>query len=247
MVAFVVDGRRLKPRPAASGVRWRRGLAVAPARDHESRWGGVGDLSVREDVLSSEACEGASAPARGAGLSEVEAAVIAAARRRDHEAFAAIVTCYDARLRSLAFHLLGDRHDLDDALQEVYVHAYRGLPSFRGDAALGTWLHRLTYTTCLNLVRAQSRRPAIADLEAPESPDGGPDPAERMACAEDFARLLASLPLEQRAAVVLVDALSHTYAEAAAIIGIPAGTVASRLAAARDRLRDQLAARKEEP
>jgi RNA polymerase sigma-70 factor, ECF subfamily len=206
----------------------------------------VGDLSVREDVLTSEAREGAPAPARSAGPPEVEAAVVAAARRRDHEAFAAIVACYDARLRSLAFHLLGDRHDLDDALQEVYVHAYRGLPSFRGDAALGTWLHRLTYTTCLNLMRAQSRRPAIADLDAPESPDGGADPAERLARTQDFAGLLASLSLEQRAAVVLVDALDHTYAEAGAIMGIPAGTVASRLAAARGRLRDELAAREVE-
>jgi RNA polymerase sigma-70 factor, ECF subfamily len=173
------------------------------------------------------------APAHG----DVAEAVIIAAGRGDHAAFAAIVEHYDDRLRALAFHLLHGADDLDDAMQQAYVKAYRGLSAFRGSSALGTWLHRITYTTCLNMIRTRSRHPEASDLEIPDRGVVDSDPAHAIGGADAFARLLAALPVEQRAAVVLVDSQGYAYSEAAAILGIPPGTVASRLSSAHERLR----------
>lgn len=168
---------------------------------------------------------------------EIANAVLAAARRGDHEAFAAIVEHYDERLRSLAYHILRDAADLDDTMQEAYVKAYRGLRGFRGSSALGTWLYRITYNTCLNIVRARSRRPIASDRDHLERVGGDIDTADEVAGLDAFDRLLAGLPLEQRAVVVLIDVRGHTYADASEILGIPPGTVASRLSAAHTRLR----------
>jgi RNA polymerase sigma-70 factor, ECF subfamily len=175
-------------------------------------------------------------PARG----DVAEAVITAAGWGDHAAFAEIVEHYDDRLRALAFHVLGGADDLDDAMQEAYVKAYRGLASFRGSSALGTWLHRITYTTCLNEIRSRGRRPEPIDSEDLQPVDAGVDPAGAIGGADAFERLLAALSLEQRAAVVLVDTQGYAYSEAAAILGIPPGTVASRLSSAHARLRTAL-------
>jgi RNA polymerase sigma-70 factor (ECF subfamily) len=171
---------------------------------------------------------------------EIAEAVVIAAGRGDHAAFAAIVEHYDDRLRTLAFHVLRNPDELDDAMQDTYVKAYRGLSTFRGSSTLGTWLHRITYTTCLNVLRSHARRPAAGDRATPEWPATGADPAETVAGADGFERLLAALSPEQRAVVVLIDSLGHTYAEASEMLGLPAGTVASRLSSAHARLRPGL-------
>ena len=176
--------------------------------------------------------------------SEVADTVIAAARRGDHQAFTALVSHYDDRLRVLAFHLLHDPETTRDALQDAYVKAYVGLSGFRGESELGTWLHRIVYTTCLNHLRSIARRPRPVgeDSDAREGRDeAGRDPADAVASALDLESLLRSLPTEQRAAVVLVDALGVSYVKTAEILGVAPGTVASRVASARAKLRRALA------
>jgi RNA polymerase sigma-70 factor (ECF subfamily) len=177
--------------------------------------------------------------------SEVADTVIAAARRGDHQAFTALVSHYDDRLRALAYHLLHDPEATRDALQDAYVKAYVGLSGFRGESELGTWLHRIVYTTCLNHLRSIARRPRPVgeDSDAREGRDeAGRDPADTVASALDLESLLRSLPPEQRAAVVLVDALGVSYEKTAEILGVAQGTVASRVARARVKLRRALAA-----
>ena len=168
---------------------------------------------------------------------------LAAARNGDRDAFVAIVDHYDERLRALAFHMVRDRESTRDVLQDAYVKAYVGLPGFREDADLGTWLYRIVYTTCLNHLRSVSRRPqATGDDPAPalERLGGRRDPSGEVDASLDFAEVLRSLPPEQRAAVVLVDAWGLSFARAAEALGIPQGTVASRVSSARAKLRSAL-------
>jgi RNA polymerase sigma-70 factor (ECF subfamily) len=180
--------------------------------------------------------------------SEAAETVTAQARRGDHRAFTALVSHYDERLRVLAFHLLHDPEATRDALQDAYVKAYVGLPGFRGESGIGTWLHRIVYTTCLNHLRSTSRRPQPAD-ERPDAQAGrdeaGRDPGDIAASALDLEALLRSLPPEQRAAVVLVDALGMGYKQTGEILGVAQGTVASRVTSARAKLRRALAPREE--
>jgi RNA polymerase sigma-70 factor (ECF subfamily) len=149
--------------------------------------------------------------------------------------FTALVRRHDEGLRGLAYRLLGDRDTMDDVLQETYVSAFKALPRFRGDSDLATWLYRIAYNACLDELR---RRKTVVPLErVADRPDPAPGPAERTATAQILAQALAALAPEDRAAVLLVDAQGFDYAAAAEILGIPTGTVASRLNRARTLLR----------
>jgi RNA polymerase sigma-70 factor, ECF subfamily len=171
-------------------------------------------------------------PALGPGLDR-EAALVDRARRGDQEAFTALLRHHDPGLRSLAFRVLGDRERMDDALQEGYVRAFRALPRFRGEARFGTWLYRIVYNACLNEL-ARSRRLAAVPLE---EGDLASDPVSELSRRRDLAEALAALAPEDRAAVLLVDAQGFDYREAASVLGVPTGTVASRLHRARKALR----------
>jgi RNA polymerase sigma-70 factor, ECF subfamily len=160
------------------------------------------------------------------------------ARNVDAAAFVALVELHDQSLRRLAFRLLGDRDAMDDVLQEAYVKAFRALPRFRGRSTLGTWLYRIVYNACLDELR---RDRAIRTV--PFEPDTAcevADPADAVTGDSRVTDALASLPPEQRAAVLLVDADGLDYRAAADVLGVEVGTVASRLNRARTSLRRAL-------
>jgi RNA polymerase sigma-70 factor (ECF subfamily) len=184
---------------------------------------------------------------------EVAPAVLDRARAGDQRAFTDLVRHYDHRLRALAYRLLGDRAAMDDALQEAYVKAYRALPAFRGEAGVGTWLYQITYRACVDQQRREGRhRAQPLDLSEGGAGDAGPggaggpagrsaDPAATATARTDLQRALAALPVDQRAAVLLVDAEGLDYDAAAAVLGVAPGTIASRLSRARTALRAALA------
>jgi RNA polymerase sigma-70 factor (ECF subfamily) len=168
-------------------------------------------------------------------------ALLRAARRGDPDAFMKLLAPERSRLESLAYRLLDDGADVADVLQDAYLSAYRALPKYRGDARLATWLYRITYNACL---RHQARRPETAEAEANQGPPS-PDHAASVAARLDLAAALAELPIEQRALVLMVDRDGFDYRAAAEALSIPLGTVSSRLAAARARLRGALSPEQE--
>jgi RNA polymerase sigma-70 factor, ECF subfamily len=171
---------------------------------------------------------------------DLDAAVIEEAQRGDQEAFATVIKHYDHGLRALAYRVLGDADRMDDALQEAYVKAFRSLSSFRGESRLGTWLYRIVYNACLDELE-RSRRVVQLPLEdALDPPDPRPDLAETVARRSGLAEALAELAPDERAAVLLVDAQGFDYRSAAEALGVPEGTVASRLNRARGELRRAL-------
>jgi RNA polymerase sigma-70 factor (ECF subfamily) len=177
-----------------------------------------------------------SVPARPA---EIDRFTLRAARRGDRHAFDAIVALYTDRLRLLAFHLLHDPDLIDDALQDAFFNAYRGLPAFRGGSSLGTWLYRITYTVCLGYLRRR-KPPGVSfeDVEQVLAADG--DLEESFVQHDRVTAALATLTPEQRAAVLLVDLYGYDYGSAGDVLDVPRGTVASRLNVARASLRSAL-------
>jgi RNA polymerase sigma-70 factor (ECF subfamily) len=173
---------------------------------------------------------------------EVHESVVDAARRGDPDAFAAILRHYDGRLRALAYRIVGRGDMMDDVVQEASIKAFRALPEFAGRSALSTWLLRIVYTTALNALRSErnlrSRPVDPQELEA----TSGPDPADELPQRQAVVDALASLPPDQRAVVWLILQQGYDHATAGEILGIPPGTVASRLHHARARLRQALGA-----
>ena len=142
---------------------------------------------------------------------------------------------------AVALRTLADREEAADALQDALLSAYRSAGSYRGEAAVTTWLHRIVVNACLDRVRRARNRPTVplpADNRAPA------ERRDRLSERETSLEVLAALgrlPADQRAALVLVDIEGFPAEEAARILGVPVGTVKSRCARGRARLAGALA------
>jgi RNA polymerase sigma-70 factor (ECF subfamily) len=165
-------------------------------------------------------------------------ALVLRAQSGDRDAFSSLIRQHDLSMRRLAYGIVGDRGAMDDALQEAYLRAYRGLPGFHGDSAFGTWLYRIVYRTCLDELR---RRKAVAPLDdAVEIADTKAGPDAQATARHDIDAAMAKLSSDMRAAVWLVDGEGLSYDEAAGVLGVPPGTIASRVSRARVQLRRAL-------
>ena len=160
----------------------------------------------------------------------------------DPNAFATLVHRHQHRLWAVALRMMRNPHDAADALQDAYLAAFRRADGFRGEAQVSTWLHRIVVNACLDRLRKQQRQqaeqplPADPDRTAELVAESAPDPVEQQELRDDLAAALAQLNDDQRVALVLVDVEGYPVDEAAAILGVPAGTVKSRCARGRARL-----------
>ncbi len=166
----------------------------------------------------------------------------------DPAAFGILFARHRDRLWAVALRTMGNPEDAADGLQDGLVAAFRRAGSFRGEAQVTTWLHRVVVNACLDRIRAAKVRAADAlpdDLDelggrgSLVSADTAHDPAD-LAVADERRRLvveaLATLPEEQRAALVLVDMEGFSVADAAQILGCAEGTVKSRCSRGSSRL-----------
>jgi RNA polymerase sigma-70 factor (ECF subfamily) len=155
----------------------------------------------------------------------------------DPHAFGELVHRHSNRLWAVALRTLGDREEAADALQDALLSAYHSASSFRGDAAITTWLHRIVVNACLDRMRRRKVRPTVPLPEAgPGEPIQPGDPIAERDTALVVRAGLGQLPDDQRAALVLVEIEGHSVAETAAILGVAEGTVKSRCARGRARL-----------
>jgi RNA polymerase sigma-70 factor (ECF subfamily) len=181
-----------------------------------------------------------------------EAGLIQDAVRGDLTAFNRLVLAYQDMVFSHAYRILGDMHLAEDATQEAMISAYKNIHNFRG-GSFKAWMLRIVTNAAYDEIRRQQRRPTTplepvdSDEEEIESPAWMMDPGERPEETTEREELgkaiqdcLDNLPDEFRVIAVLVDVQGLDYAEASSVVGIPLGTIKSRLARARLRLRDCL-------
>ncbi len=181
-----------------------------------------------------------------------EIALIGDARQGDLDAFNRLVLAYQDRVYSQAYRVLNDPQAADDATQEAFISAYKNLRSFRG-GSFRAWLFRIVTNACYDELRRRKRKPTTSleplddSGDEIESPHWIADPGEmpedtvvRSELGKAIQNCLDKLPVDFRVIVVLVDIQGMDYLEAADVIGKPLGTVKSRLARARSRMRDCL-------
>ena len=159
------------------------------------------------------------------------------ARAGDRRALDELLRRHVDRVHALCRRMLGTEADAADATQESLIAIARGLSAgrFDGRAAFTTWAYRVATNACLDELRRRGRRPEATDDEQLERMGAGVAPGPDAAVAErlDVETALARLPLDFRAAVVLRDLCGLDYAEIAATLSIPPGTVRSRIARGR--------------
>ena len=182
---------------------------------------------------------------------DVDPEVVRACQRGEPGAMDALIRATYADVFALALRLTRDRDEAADVTQEVFVRVLRSVGGFRGEAAFGTWLHRVTVNASLTSLRKRSRqaRPGLQAFGAPgehagaELADDAAGPEERAERAELLARAqaaVAALPESSRTIVVLRDVEGLSTAEVAAATGLSETAVKVRLFRARERLRASL-------
>ncbi|GIH75323.1 RNA polymerase sigma factor SigM [Planobispora longispora] len=156
----------------------------------------------------------------------------------DPHAFSEIVKRHRDRMWAVALRTLGDPDEAADAVQDAFVSAYRKAESFRGEAAVTTWLHRIVVNACLDRMRRKSVRPVADDelIEAAERDTPVPDQTAEREVSMEVSSALKLLPADQRAALVLVDMMGYSVEDAAHVLQVPSGTVKSRCARGRAKL-----------
>jgi RNA polymerase sigma-70 factor (ECF subfamily) len=164
----------------------------------------------------------------------------------DPDAFGLLFRRHRDRLWAVAIRTLGDPEEAADALQDAMISAFRRAGSFRGDSAVTTWLHRIVVNACLDRLRRRAARPPTtgADQQALEvlaADRSRPDPSADTDTSLDVLAALRLLPADQQAALVLVDMLGYSVADAAEVLAVSVGTVKSRCSRGRARLLPHLA------
>ena len=166
----------------------------------------------------------------------------------DHEAFGTLITEHERAVYRLCLRMTGNQQDAEDLSQEAFLKAWRGLRFFSFESTFSTWLHRLATNVCIDHLRKQKRRPAVSLTMQEEEelgfelevPDPEPLPEEQLLHEERKEQITAAMSmLDEEFRTVLywrvVEELS--YEEVGEITGLKAGTVKSRLARARLKLK----------
>jgi RNA polymerase sigma-70 factor (ECF subfamily) len=174
------------------------------------------------------------------------------AKAGEARAFAELVRRYRPRIYALALHVTGSACDADDVAQDVFLRAYRALPSFEGRGDFFHWIYRIALHLAFDERRARARR-AGASLDDPRvelavAVDARGDPRRAAALRQIYRRLLAALDVLSpvlRATVILVCIQGLSHPEAARVLGTNTGTIAWRIHEARARLRAAMHAQAE--
>jgi RNA polymerase sigma-70 factor, ECF subfamily len=168
---------------------------------------------------------------------EAEQTLVRRAQAGDHDAYRALYEAYLPRIHALAYRMCGDADLADDLVQAVFVRIHRALPSYRGDAPPGAWMHRVAVSVILNGLRAERRR---TTREVPLDPLNEPATAGTPDLNLALERAMDGLPEESRMVVILHDVEGYSHEEIASMLGIRAGASRARLVRARARLKSAL-------
>ncbi len=172
------------------------------------------------------------------------------AKEGDRQAFETLVSRYESKIYHMALRYTGDAQEALDITQETYLRMFRGLETYREDCTVGAWLYRLTDLVCKDAIRQISSRATLSgqdpDKEEPyeiEIPDLRYNPEsvyDRAALRETIVDAVSALPEHLRKVIILREIAGMTYEEIAACLELELGTVKSRIARGRDKLRSFL-------
>ncbi len=171
-----------------------------------------------------------------------EAELIQGAKDGDRIAARELYTRYAPAVYRLVFRMVGEEGLAEEFTQDTFIRVFSHLGTFRGDSALGTWIHSVAVSCVLNGMRKVKRiRNRETGLELAESVPSQQRSRLAPDLKESLARAIDALPLKLRTAVILHDLEGYSHPEIAQMTGVPEGTCKTRLAGARSRLREALA------
>ncbi len=168
----------------------------------------------------------------------------------NEEAFEKLLDKYEGKIFNLAYRMLGNVEDAEDATQDAFMKAYSSLSGFRGDSSFSTWLYRIAKNVCLDEIRRRQRNP-VHSLDKPIKTDEGdqlerqieddsPTPEDTIVTNEQqvvIEKAMQKLPAHHRTVIIFRDIEGFSYSQIAEILDVKLGTVKSRLYRARNNLK----------
>ena len=189
--------------------------------------------------------------ARAGDVSAQESLFVLRLKANEDAAYDELVRTYNASIFHVAYRMLGDTAEASDVVQEIFIKVFRNIGSFKGEAALKTWIFRIALSEILNRLRwwkSRHRSSTVSLDDQPNGhehyvPDSGPSPEEMLESKERemaIQEALGKLSSEHRSIIVLRDIEGFSYTEIAEVLSISMGTVKSRLARGREDLKKYL-------
>lgn len=225
---------------------WQKAAKCRSVAPHElsgrssSTSGSVPNKSVGTDVEGVErTVSGVSS--RPAPPAESELDLIAQAQRGDRQAFGELVRRHREGVINVVYRMCGDVHLAEDAAQETFIRAWQHLPSYRPRSPFRNWVYRIGTNVALDALRSERETVDIDELSLASSDEGPEAVVEGEERGQRVRQAVLALPPASRAVLVLREYEGLSYREIADTLGIPIGTVMSRLNYARNRLRESLA------
>ena len=173
--------------------------------------------------------------------SDSELELIRQAQAGDRYAFGALICCHRERVIGVVYRMCGDIHLAEDAAQEAFIRAWMHLPKYRPEAPFRSWLYRIAINAALDVLRRERKTVDIDEIPLMTSKDGPEATMVQAEREEQIRQAVMALPDASRSVLVLREYEGLSYREIADVLGIPIGTVMSRLNYARNRLRAVLA------
>ena len=169
--------------------------------------------------------------------------IVHKAQKGDAAAFGQLVEAYQGPVYRLALHMGLSPADAEEAAQEAFLAAWKGLPRFRGDSRFSTWLYQLTTHAAIDLIRREKKYKDSTDIEDTVLVDSGESPqetVEKQETQEAVQGALQSLSPQAREILLLRYQAELGYEEIGAVLGLPNGTVKSRINRAKAQLKEAL-------
>ncbi len=166
--------------------------------------------------------------------------MILQSQKGNQEAFCALMEAHQGRIYALCFKYMQNTHDASDAAQEAILKIYLNISRFRFASAFSTWAYRIAANACVDMLRKRRETVPLEDFGAASSL-GNPDTDVLYAeFKAGLAKAVASLPPKDKSVIILRDMEHKSYEDIAEILGVPVGTVKSRLARTRQKLKKML-------
>lgn len=176
-------------------------------------------------------------------------------KKGSREAFNILFSRYQSQVVNIAYNMLSDREDACDAAQEVFVKVYRNIESFKEQSSFTTWIYRITANVCSDILRKRQRDANVVSInrftdenKEMDIKDDAPTAQENMELSERQAAVRSAineLKEEYRVVITLCDIEGMSYDDISAVLGIPSGTVKSRINRARNALKKNLMKKRE--
>jgi len=172
-------------------------------------------------------------------MSDSEVGLIAKAVGGDERAFEALLEAHKDMVYNVAYRMLGNAADAEDAFQETFISAYRSISRFRADSKFSTWLYRIAVNRCRDMLSAKRSRPAFESIHEEGFDAQAPAKGDEASGIEEA---LARISPDYRTAITLHCLMGYSYDEAGGIMGVPGGTVKTYVHRGKEELRGVLGA-----